>query len=281
MWPQWIDPQVLVRLGELHLRIGAHAEAMDKFGRAGEGFARRGFLSKAIGAYARALHAAERGGRWGDAQLAIVIGLTRVYEEEGRTREARAMLEAARARFTQDGRPLGVVAVQRVIVALDPDEPVERVRLGDQLALAGHQRAAADEYAACTTLLLERGQTRHALSVVERLLKQRRDPSHARLAAELYLARAAKGDGRRALKALRICLRRGAGDAATLRLLASALRLSGDAARAVAVDAAVAEAEAGRAVDPDALSLEDSDGSGPRAVEHTSSWTFPAARAAR
>jgi tetratricopeptide (TPR) repeat protein len=244
----WLrDPLTLVRVADLQSRFGYRARAFEKYARAGAVLEERGFLRKAIAAYACALDLAKKEtARWGGAQLDVALSLARVQAEEGLTREARLTLIESRERLIDDGRAESALAAQVALVNLDPEETPERVRLAHLLASAGAGGAAADEYATCVGQLFARGESHKALPVLERLLAQRADPVHARLAAELYLARGGDGDGVRALSALKLCMRDEAESEGTLRVLATALRLAGDAARAVKVDRAVARLRRGR-----------------------------------
>ncbi len=239
---EWIsDPATLIRVAELQARLGSVAAARRKLARAGAKLEERGFLRRAIAAYARALELAMAdAARWGGEELDLVLGLARVQVEEGLLREARLTLVTARERWLDDNKSAAVLATQIALVRIDPEDTPERVRLAHLLARTGEGGAAADEYATCVAQLFARGQSHQALPLLDRLLAQRADPKHARLAAELYVARGADGDGVRALAALKPCLSDEAEDEGTLRVLATALRLSGDVARAVKVDDAVA-----------------------------------------
>ena len=78
------------------------------------------------------------------------------------------------------------------------------------------------EFAVAAGQLVKLGRRDDALKVVERLLHHRPDPTHARIAAELYLARNQPNDGMQALCKLQICFQANPKDLDTLGLLARA-----------------------------------------------------------
>ncbi len=74
-----------------------------------------------------------------------------------------------------------------------------------------------------------------SLKVVERLLQIQPDPPHARIAAELYLARNGPTDAMQALAKLQVCFQANRHDLDTLGLLARAFTQIGQAAKAIEV----------------------------------------------
>ena len=91
------------------------------------------------------------------------------------------------------------------------------------------------EFGIASGQLLKLGRRDDALKVIERLLHHKADVVHARVAAEIYLARNTASDGMQALAKLQVCFQANPRDLDTLGLLARAFTQIGQAGKSIEV----------------------------------------------
>ncbi len=151
------------------------------------------------------------------------------------TSDALGALDEVATRLQRGGREPEAIEVFRKIVELDPINPLPHLRLAEALSRAKDADGAVSEFAVAAGELTKLGRRDDALKVIERLLQHRPEPTHARAAAELYLARNAPNDGLQALSKLQISFQANPRDLETLGLLARAFNHIGQAAKAIEV----------------------------------------------
>lgn len=230
------DARTLLKLGDLQSKMEAFAEAIATYERVGKFYSSQGFSLKAIAVYKQireiiAKHVPQLDERYAH----VVPTLADLYQQLGLTSDALAALDEVATRLQRQNRDQNAVEVFRRIVELDPTNPLSHLRLAEALSRAKHVEEAVAEFGTASGQLLRLGRRDDALKVIERILQLSPVASHARIAAELYLARGSSADGMQALAKLQICFQANPRDLDTLGLLARAFTQIGQAVKAIEV----------------------------------------------
>jgi tetratricopeptide (TPR) repeat protein len=230
------DARTLLKIGDLQSKMEAYADAVASYDRVGMFYASQGFALKAIAVYKQIREiVAKHVPQLEEKYAHVVPKLAELYQQLGLTSDALAALDEVATKFHRQGRSAEALDVFRKIVELDPSNPLPHLRLAEALSRAKDPEAAVSEFAIAAGLLVKLGRRDDALKVLDRLLHQKADPTHARIAAELYLARNSANDGLQALSKLQICFQANPRDIDTLALLAKAFNQIGQSAKAIEV----------------------------------------------
>jgi tetratricopeptide (TPR) repeat protein len=230
------DVRTLLKLGDLQSKMEAYADAVVSYERVGKFYASQGFSLKAIAVYKQireiiAKHVPELEPRYAH----ITPTLADLYQQLGLTSDALAALDDVATRLQRQNRDDEAIDVFRKIVELDPTNPLSHLRLAEALSRVRQTEESVLEFGTASGQLLRLGRRDDAIKVIERLLQLRPDPTHARISAELHLARNGPADAMQALAKLQICFQANRHDLDTLGLLARAFTQIGQAAKAIEV----------------------------------------------
>jgi tetratricopeptide (TPR) repeat protein len=230
------DARILLKIGDLQSKMETYGDAIATYERVGKFYSSQGFSLKAIAVYkqireiiARHVPALE------DKYAHITPKLAELYQQLGLTSDALAALDEVATRLQKQSREAEAVGVFRKIVELDPTNPLPHLRLAEALSRSKDVDGAVAEFGVAASLLFKLGRRDDAIKVYERLLHHKPDPTHARAAAELFLARSGPNDGMQALAKLQLCFQANQRDLETLGLLSRAFNQIGQAAKAIEV----------------------------------------------
>ena len=230
------DARTLLKVGDLQSKMEAYADAVGTYERVGKFYASQGFALKAIAVYKQIREIiAKHVPQLEDKYAHITPKLAELYQQLGLTSDALAALDEVATRFQRQNRDPEAIDVFRKIVELDPTNPLPHLRLAEALSRAKDSDGAVAQFAIASGQLVKLGRRDDALKVTERLLHHKADPGHARIAAELYLARNQPNDGLQALSKLQICFQANPRDLDTLGLLSKAFNLIGQAGKGIEV----------------------------------------------
>ncbi len=235
------DARILLKIGDLQSKMEAHAEAIATYERVGRQYARQGFTLKAIAVYKQIReiirkHVPELADRYSH----IVPLLGELYSQLGLVSDAVAAYEEVAAQMQRAGQDLEAINILKKVLALDNANPLPHLRLAEAYSRVHDNDGAITHFGAAATILADLGRYDDALKVLERLLHHRSDPTFARKAAEIYLARGQANDGMLALPKLQICFQADPKDLDTLALLARSFLMIGQPARAIEVQKEIA-----------------------------------------
>ena len=230
------DVRTLLKIGDLHLKLSQHAEAITTYEKVGNYYYRNGFSVKAIAVYKQIRgiirrHARHLEGRYGH----VVPRLAEIYAQLGLTSDALAAYDEVASRLRQNGRERDALDIFNKAVALDPDNPIGYLRVADSLARLGDIPAAVQAFGAAADIMLKLDRLDDAIKVLERLLEYRAEPKFARLAGQLYLRRGRPNDGMAAISKLQIAFKADPKNLDTLAALAAAFDAINQPAKAVEV----------------------------------------------
>jgi tetratricopeptide (TPR) repeat protein len=230
------DARTLLKVGDLQSKMEAYADAVVTYEKVGKFYASQGFALKAIAVYKQireiiAKHVPQLEDRYGH----ITPKLAELYQQLGLTSDALAALDEVATRLQRQNKDQEAIEVFRRIVGLDPTNPLPHLRLAEALSRIKDNDGAVTEFGLAAAQLSKLGRRDDAIKVLERLLHHKADTTHARAAAELYLARNQPNDGMLALAKLQICFQANPRDFDTLSLLSRAFNLIGQAAKGIEV----------------------------------------------
>ncbi len=230
------DARTLLKVGDLQSKMDAYADAVVTYEKVGKFYASQGFALKAIAVYKQireiiAKHVPQLEERYGH----ITPKLAELYQQLGLTSDALAALDEVATRLQRQNKDQEAIDVFRKIVGLDPTNPLPHLRLAEALSRVKDNDGAVTEFGLAAAQLAKLGRRDDAIKVLERLLHHKPDTTHARAAAELYLARNQPNDGMMALAKLQICFQANPRDFETLGLLSRAFNLIGQAAKGIEV----------------------------------------------
>lgn len=230
------DARILLKLGDLQSKMGSYPEAIATYERVGKFYATQGFSLKAIAVFKQIREIISRYAPALDDKYAhIGPKLAELYQQLGLTSDALAALDEVATRLQRQNRDSEAVDVFRKLVELDPTNPLPHLRLAEALSRNKDVDGAVAEFGAASGQLVKLGRRDDALKVIDRLLQHRPDPTYARIAAELLLARGAPNDGMLALAKLQVSFQANQRDLDTLGLLARAFTDIGQGAKAIEV----------------------------------------------
>ena len=220
------DTRTLLKMAELHIKVGQTAEATDIYLRTGEIYTEQGAAQKAEAVYKTALKLAPE-----SAKAHLKLG--GLFKQLGLVSDAVQQFELAASALQREGAPADAAEAYRQAVVVQPDNVVLRVKLAEAASLGGLVDEAVREFERAAEQLKAQGRVDESLRVLERLLfHQPANVAKARELAEAYLA---KGNPRLALPKLQACLNASPRDPRTLSLLARALEQLGQRDKAVSV----------------------------------------------
>ncbi|MSP25249.1 MAG: tetratricopeptide repeat protein [Myxococcales bacterium] len=217
------DVRTLLKIGDLHLKLQQFEPAIVVYEKVGEHYFREGFAVKAIAVFKQIRGIMRRHAQELDAKFAHILPrLAEIYTQLGLTSDALAAYDEVATRLRQEGRVRDALDVFKVVVGLDPQNPIAHLRVADSRARLGDIDKAVDSFGEAARIMLSLGRIDDALKVLERLLEYRPDPNYARLAGTSYLERGQPNDGMAALSKLQIAFKANPKDLATLKILTRA-----------------------------------------------------------
>jgi len=230
------DVRTLLKIGDLHLRLDSHEDAISTYEQVGEYYYREGFSVKAIAVYKQIRgiikrHAPHLEGRYGH----IVPRLAEIYTQLGLTSDALAAYDEVATRLRSEGRERDALDIFKKVVELDPQNPIAHLRVADSRGRLGDMDKAVERFGQAANIMVKLGRIGDALKVLERLLEYRKDPKWAHLTGKLYLERGEANDGMTALTKLQIAFKANPQDLTTLATLAEAFDVIGQPNKAIEV----------------------------------------------
>ncbi len=217
------DARTLLKIGDLQSKMDAYADAVATYERVGRFYAHQGFALKAIAVYKQIREIVGKHLPQHEERYAHVLPLLAdLYQQLGLTTDALNTWDEVATRYQRLGRDNEAIEVLQRIIAFDPQNPIGHLRLAEAMARARDVEGATLEFDTAARALIGQGRRDDALRVLDRMLHLRADPEHAKMAAELFLARGHTNDGLQALAKLQICFQANPRDLETLELLARA-----------------------------------------------------------
>ncbi len=220
------DVRSLLKVGDLYVRKGDRAKAIETYERVANHYAQQGFFLKAIAVYKQIL-------KLDPARLDAQVQLGEMYEQLQLISDAMSVFEDVANGFMRAGDTDMALEMLKKMVDLDPEHIPVRIKYAEALSRAGRTQPAADEFEQGALLLRDQGRLDDYIKVAERLLYHRgNDVRVAKELAETYITRR---DPKRALAKLQICFKADPRDVSTLSLLAEAFLMLSQTDKATSV----------------------------------------------
>lgn len=235
------DVRILLKVGDCHMRLEEYAEAIETY----ESVARiyieandqkQAEPLKAVRVYKQILDIIDkRAPKLMERFGWVLPTLGELYLGLGLTSDATATYEDLATRLHKAGKEKESLDALKKVIAIDPSNPMPRLRLAEAYGRAKETAGAIEQLGAASELLLKAGRRDDALKVVERLLTIKSDSRYARIAAKMYLERGGANDGMTALAKLQVAFKENPKDLDTLGLLARAFDKLGQGPKAIEV----------------------------------------------
>lgn len=217
------DAFALNKAGDLCVRIGRPADAIEHFARIAELYTKDGFFLKAIAIYKKI-------NKIDPTRLDIYESLAELYSRQGLTQDARSHYAVLAEQWLKKNDLRGAIVAYSKIAALDPADLKIQTRLADLHRVAGETDQAVARYDAIGGILQRRGAHEDAITFFRKAIEL--DPNDAGARLQIIRGHMALGDPAAGIAALETAPR----TAETRVLLAEALLARGD--RGAAVSAA-------------------------------------------
>ena len=209
------DVRVWLKIGDLHAKKGAKAEAVDTYSKVAKFYSEQGFYLKAVAVYKQILKLDPR-------LIEVNLKLAELYRQLGLMSDAMRQFEAVAGHFHREGKTKEALATVRQLVELDPENVATRIKLAELYSKEGMTDEAIVEFTKACDYLRQNKREDDFVKVAERLLWHKPDNiALSRELAKLYLKRK---DPRRALQKLQMCFKANPRDTETLALLAQAFQ---------------------------------------------------------
>lgn len=209
------DVRVWLKIGDLHAKKGAKAEAVDTYSKVAKFYSEQGFYLKAVAVYKQILKLDPR-------LIEVNLKLAELYRQLGLMSDAMRQFEAVAGHFHREGKTKEALATVRQLVELDPENVATRIKLAELYSKEGMTDEAIVEFTKACDYLRQNDRDDDFVKVAERLLWHKPDNiALSRELANLYLKRK---DPRRALQKLQTCFKANPRDTETLALLAQAFQ---------------------------------------------------------
>ena len=157
------DSNVLLKIGDLHLKQGKRDEAINAYLRVAQQFTREGFDAKAVALYKQI-------SRLDPKRQDVCVPLSELYARMGLVSDAIAALQGAADAAYRAGDKDGALELLRRMAALDPANTQSRLKVADLLTQEGRREEALSEYDAVAEELARRGEDEERIRVLERTL---------------------------------------------------------------------------------------------------------------
>jgi tetratricopeptide (TPR) repeat protein len=213
------DTFALNKAGDLCVRMGRPADAIEHFNRIAEVYSGDGFFLKAIAIYKKI-------NKIDPTRLDVHDRLADLYARQGLTQDARSHYAVLAEQWLKKNDLIGAISAYSKLAALDPADLKVQTRLADLHRVAGQTDQAVARYDAIGGLLQRRGAHEEAITFFRKALDLDSGDSGARM--QMVRSYLAIDDLGAAVAALEAAPR----NAETRALLAEALFAQGDRAGA-------------------------------------------------
>ena len=215
------DIFILNKAGDLCVRMGRPADAIEHFGRIAELYTSDGFFLKAIAIFKKI-------NKIDPTRLDVYDRLAELYARQGLTQDARSHYAVLAEQWLKKNDLKGAISAYSKIAALDPADLKIQTRLADLHRVAGETDQAVARYDAIGGMLQRGGAHEEAITFFRKALEL--DPNDSGARMQMIRSHLALNDTTGAVTAIEATPK----SAETRVLLAEALLARGDRAAATA-----------------------------------------------
>lgn len=157
------DVLIWVRIGDLYVKLGQKAEAVENYKKVAQLYAQQGEQEKAAAVYKQILSI-------DPYSIDTVMTLGGLYRDMGKPSHAIQQYERAAQLYNRGGKTRDALSAEQAIVDLSPDNVARRIRLAELYSKENLYTDAAREFEAAATYLRGVGRMEDFAKVAERLL---------------------------------------------------------------------------------------------------------------
>ncbi|MBN2494819.1 MAG: tetratricopeptide repeat protein [Deltaproteobacteria bacterium] len=207
------DVRTLLKKGDLQVRIGEKAQAVETYLSVANAYSQQGFYLKAVAVFKQIL-------KIDDSRIDVNLRLAEEYQNLGVVGDAMSHLQKVAAYYDQQGMSRESLNILRRIVDLEPDNIASRIKLAELYSRESMIPEAVEEFSRATEDLKAANRVEDFIKVAERLIYH--DPTNIALIKELANIYLQRGDTKRSLGKLQICFKNDPRDLETLQMLSTA-----------------------------------------------------------
>ncbi|RME21571.1 MAG: hypothetical protein D6806_14460, partial [Deltaproteobacteria bacterium] len=209
------DVRTLLKKGDLLVKVGARAEAIDAYLKVADTYSKQGFHLKAVAVFKQIL-------KIDSSRIDVNLRLAEEYQQLGIVGDAMSHLQVVASHYEQQGMASELMDILRRIAELDPENIPTLIRLAEMYSRQGMVAEAVDAFTQAAERLKAANRIEDYIKVVERIIYH--DNSNLELVKELANIYLQKGDTKRALGKLQICFKADPQDLEVLSMLAQAFQ---------------------------------------------------------
>jgi tetratricopeptide (TPR) repeat protein len=220
------DVRIWLKIGDLHAKKGAAADAVATYERVASTYSEQGFYLKAVAVYKQILKLEPR-------RVEVNLRLAELYKQLGLLSDAMQQFELAANFFSKEGRTRESLDALKQMVDMEPENVASRIKLAESFSKEGMNEQAVAEFRRAADALKAQNRTEDYVKVAERLAWHK--PEDQDLAKELATLYIRRSDPRRALTKLQQCFKADPRDVVTLELLAESFQALGQHQKTLSV----------------------------------------------
>jgi len=204
------DIRSRLKLGELYLKVGNNASAVNEYSAAAESYASDGFILQAIAVFKQLLKI--------DPSISdIYVKLAKLYKKQGLIADALAQYRIVIANYEKQGKTVEATGALKDMASMDPENFSIRAKLADLYLKGGDDKKALEEFSQIASDLKKKGRMDDVIILYEKLLSAKPASREAlRGIGEAYLE---TGKIKKALDSLKAALKSDPNDTTALSLL--------------------------------------------------------------
>lgn len=209
------DVRTLLKKGDLLVRIGDPAQAVESYLQVADTYSQQGFHLKAVAVFKQIL-------KIDSSQINVNLRLAQEYQNLGIVGDAMSHLQIVAAYYEQNDMGRELLGILRRMVDLDPENIPSRIKLAEMYSREGMVPEAVEEFSRAAEDLKAANRIEDYVKVCERLIYH--DASQIDLIKELANIYLQRGDTKRALGKLQVCFKADPQDLTVLNMLAQAFQ---------------------------------------------------------
>jgi tetratricopeptide (TPR) repeat protein len=204
------DIRTRLKLGELYLKVGNNASAVNEYSTAAESYTSDGFILQAIAVFKQLLKI--------DPSISdIYLKLAKLYKKQGLIADALAQFQIVIANYEKQGKTAEATGALKDMASMDPENFSIRAKLAGLYLKGGDDKKALEEFSQIANDLKKKGRMDDVIILYEKLLSAKPTCREALNGiGEAYLE---TGKIEKALDSLKVALKSDPNDTTTLSLL--------------------------------------------------------------
>lgn len=158
------DVRTLLKVGDLHAKLGNIEAANDTYRKVGEHYAKDGFFLKAVAVFKQIL-------KLDPGLIQVYVRLAELYQHLGLNSEAMKQYQIVARHYESHGLKKESLDVLKKMAELEPDNFASRVKLAELYSKEGHTKEASEQFRSVVEDLKSRSNLQDLAQVYEKMAK--------------------------------------------------------------------------------------------------------------